>query len=75
MPIVPRVLQFQEELTRLRYDIDAHPGLGFRETRISDIVAAKLADGGCEVHRWGSASSRGRWNASGSSADGSMPWR
>jgi metal-dependent amidase/aminoacylase/carboxypeptidase family protein len=69
------VLQFQEELARIRYDIHAHPELGFHETRTSDVVAAKLAEWGCEVHRWGSASSRGWWNVSWSSADGRRPWR
>jgi amidohydrolase len=51
MPILPRVLEFHDELTQIRRDIHAHPELGFEEQRTSDIVAAKLAEYGCEVHR------------------------
>jgi hippurate hydrolase len=39
------------ELTGWRRDLHAHPELGFEETRTSDLVAAKLAAFGCEVHR------------------------
>src|SRR5919112_531302 len=51
MPIIPRVLEYVDELTAVRRDIHAHPELGFEEGRTSDIVAAKLAEWGCEVHR------------------------
>ncbi len=51
MPIIPRVLELQPELARIRRDIHAHPELGFEEGRTSDLVAAKLAEFGCEVHR------------------------
>jgi amidohydrolase len=51
MPTIPRVLEFAPELTRIRRDIHAHPELGFEEARTSDIVAAKLREYGCEVHR------------------------
>ncbi len=51
MPIIPRVLEYHDELTQIRRDIHAHPELGFEEQRTSDIVAAKLAEYGCEVHR------------------------
>jgi hippurate hydrolase len=51
MPILPRVLDMQDELAKIRRDIHAHPELGFEETRTSDIVAAKLAQWGWEVHR------------------------
>ncbi|MBV8649827.1 MAG: amidohydrolase [Alphaproteobacteria bacterium] len=51
MPIIPRLLDYHEELTQIRRDIHAHPELGFEEQRTSDIVAAKLAEYGCEVHR------------------------
>jgi hippurate hydrolase len=51
MPLIPRILELQPELARLRRDIHAHPELGFEENRTSDLVAAKLAEFGCEVHR------------------------
>jgi len=51
MPILPRVLEMQDELTQIRRDIHAHAELGFEQARTSDIVAAKLAEWGCEVHR------------------------
>ena len=51
MPIIPEVLEFADELTEIRRDIHAHPELGFEEERTADIVAAKLAEYGCEVHR------------------------
>jgi amidohydrolase len=51
MPIIPEVLEHLDELTQIRHDIHAHPELGFEEERTADIVAAKLAEYGCEVHR------------------------
>ncbi len=51
MPIILRLLELQPELARLRRDIHAHPELGFEESRTADLVAAKLAEFGCEVHR------------------------
>ena len=51
MSIVPRVLDYQAELSSIRQDIHMHPEIAFEEQRTSDIVAAKLAEFGCEVHR------------------------
>jgi len=51
MPIADRIAQMHAELTGWRRDLHAHPELGFEETRTSDLVAAKLAAFGCEVHR------------------------
>ncbi len=51
MPVIPAVLDFADELTQIRRDIHAHPELGFTEVRTGDLVAAKLAEYGCEVHR------------------------
>src|SRR5215470_19022360 len=51
MPLIPRIAELQPELARIRRDIHAHPELGFEESRTSDLVAAKLAEFGCEVHR------------------------
>ncbi len=46
-----RIASFHQEMTTWRRDIHAHPELGFQETRTADIVAAKLAAWGIEVHR------------------------
>jgi amidohydrolase len=51
MPIIPEVQDSLDELTQIRHDIHAHPELGFEEERTADIVAAKLKEYGCEVHR------------------------
>ena len=51
MPILPEVMENLDELTQIRHDIHAHPELGFEEERTADIVAAKLKEYGCEVHR------------------------
>ena len=51
MSIVPRVLDYQAELSSIRHDIHMHPEIAFEEQRTSDIVARKLEEFGCEVHR------------------------
>ncbi len=51
MAIVERIARMHAELTEWRRDLHAHPELGFEETRTADLVAAKLAAFGCEVHR------------------------
>jgi hippurate hydrolase len=51
MPIIPEVLDHLDELSEIRRDIHAHPELGFTEVRTGDLVAKKLAEYGCEVHR------------------------
>jgi amidohydrolase len=51
MPIIPEIEESLDELTQIRRDIHAHPELGFEEERTADIVAAKLKEYGCEVHR------------------------
>src|SRR5262245_64211912 len=51
MPIVERIAALHEQMTAWRRDIHAHPELGFEEKRTSDVVAAKLAEWGIEVHR------------------------
>src|SRR6266446_961235 len=51
MPLIPEIYNYQDELTAIRRDIHAHPELAFSEQRTSDLVAAKLAEFGCEVYR------------------------
>jgi hippurate hydrolase len=51
MESIERISTFHAELTEWRRDIHAHPELGFKEQRTSDLVADKLAGFGIEVHR------------------------
>lgn len=51
MALLPRIVELQPDLSRIRRDIHAHPELGFEEDRTSDLVATMLASFGCEVHR------------------------
>ncbi|MGB8839724.1 MAG: M20 aminoacylase family protein [Aliidongia sp.] len=51
MPITNRIADFHDDLTLWRRDLHAHPEIAFEEHRTSDIVAAKLAEFGIEVHR------------------------
>jgi hippurate hydrolase len=49
--LIPAIEDGHADLTAWRRDIHAHPELGFDEHRTSDLVAAKLAEFGIEVHR------------------------
>jgi len=51
MSIADRIAAMHAELTEWRRDLHAHPELGFEEIRTADLVAARLAAFGCEVHR------------------------
>jgi len=51
LSILDHIRQFHAELTAWRRDFHAHPELGFEEQRTSGLVAQRLADFGCEVHR------------------------
>jgi hippurate hydrolase len=51
MEIIERIGAFHHDLTAWRRDIHAHPEVGFEERRTADLVADKLAEFGCEVHR------------------------
>ena len=51
MPIINRIADFHGDMTEWRRDLHANPELGFQEQRTSEIVAAKLAEWGIEVHK------------------------
>ena len=51
MPLVNEIVAMQEELTRWRRDIHAHPELGFEEARTAAFVANKLQEFGLQVHQ------------------------
>ena len=48
---VEHIRPFHAELTAIRRDIHAHPELGFKEARTSELVARTLESFGVEVHR------------------------
>jgi hippurate hydrolase len=51
MELIDRINSMHRVMTAWRRDIHAHPELGFEEQRTAALVAAKLAEFGCEVHR------------------------
>ena len=51
MPVLNRIADFAPEMAAWRQDIHAHPEMGFQERRTGDLVAARLAAWGIEVHR------------------------
>jgi hippurate hydrolase len=51
MPVLPRSLEIQGEISAIRRDIHAHPELAYEENRTSDVVASKLTEWGLEVTR------------------------
>ena len=50
MALIESIACMQDEMTRWRRDIHAHPELGFEENRTAAIVADKLRSFGLEVH-------------------------
>ncbi|HUA51632.1 MAG TPA: M20 aminoacylase family protein [Candidatus Sulfotelmatobacter sp.] len=50
-PLVSELRSFDTELTTIRRDIHKHPETAFEEVRTADLVAAKLASWGIEIHR------------------------
>ena len=48
--MIESIASLQDEMTRWRRDIHAHPELGFEENRTAGIVADKLRGFGMEVH-------------------------
>ena len=51
MSTIEQIRAHHDELTALRHDLHRHPELGLEEHRTAEIVAAKLAEWGIEVHR------------------------
>jgi amidohydrolase len=51
MKLIPEIQAAQGEIQVLRRTIHAHPELRYEETHTADLVAAKLAEWGIEVHR------------------------
>ncbi len=49
MSLVKEIVAMEDELTRWRRDIHAHPELGFEENRTAGFVAEKLSEFGMEV--------------------------
>ncbi len=51
MPIINRIADFHDQMTKWRHDIHAHPEIAFEEQRTSEIVAKELESFGIDVHR------------------------
>ena len=51
VPAIEAIRGFHDELTAIRRDLHANPEIGLEEHRTAEIVAAKLAEWGIEVHR------------------------
>lgn len=49
MHLIPDIVAMQEQLTRWRHDLHAHPELAYEESRTADFVAEKLRSFGIEV--------------------------
>ena len=51
MSVIERIAGYQADLVEIRRDLHAHPETAFEERRTADLVAARLAALGVEVHR------------------------
>ncbi|MBY0336774.1 MAG: amidohydrolase [Acetobacteraceae bacterium] len=51
MPVINRIADFAPEMAEWRRTIHQHPEICYEEVKTSDLVAAKLAEWGIEVHR------------------------
>lgn len=51
MSVIDRIAGYQADLVEIRRDLHAHPETAFEERRTADVVAARLAALGVEVHR------------------------
>ena len=48
MPVINRIAEFHEEMTRWRRELHAHPETAFEEVWTSDFIAARLAEIGVD---------------------------
>jgi len=51
MPLIEGVKKLEKDMTRWRRDLHAHPELGFKEERTSEVVAEKLESFGIPITR------------------------
>ena len=51
MPIINRIAEFHDEITKWRQHIHAHPETAFEEHQTADYVALRLHEFGIKVHR------------------------
>jgi len=51
MPLIEGVEKLEKDMTQWRRDLHAHPELGFKEERTSDVVAEKLESFGIPITR------------------------
>jgi amidohydrolase len=51
MPLIDGVKKLKKDMTEWRRDLHAHPELGFKEERTSDVVAEKLESFGIPINR------------------------
>jgi amidohydrolase len=51
MPLIDGVKKLEKDMTKWRRDLHAHPELGFKEERTSDVVAKKLESFGIPINR------------------------
>jgi amidohydrolase len=51
MALIESIVKDAPLIQSLRRDLHAHPELGFRETRTSDLIAKQLSDWGIPIHR------------------------
>src|SRR5690606_7674127 len=49
MPIINRIAEFHDDMTKWRRDLHAHPETAFEERRTSAFVAAKLKEFGLDA--------------------------
>ena len=51
MPIINRIAEYRDEMTKWRHHIHAHPETAFEEHQTADYIALRLHEFGIKVHR------------------------